>query len=55
MQKLKARVLLLLIGTIVSLGLSYQVAQASGCADVEGGGTVYGDYDCRLFKECGGY
>lgn len=55
MRNLKVRLILLVIGTVLTLGLSHQVAQASGCPDISAGGTVYGDYDCRLITACGGY
>jgi hypothetical protein len=55
MKNIKLRVILLFIGTMLTLGLSYQVAKAAGCANIEAGGTVYGNYDCRLITECGGY
>ena len=50
----KLQLLLILIGTVLTLGLSHQVARAAGCADIEAGGNVYGDYDCRLISDCGG-
>jgi len=54
MKNLKLRFTLLFIGTLLTLGLSYQAAQAAGCADIVAGGNAYGDYDCRFWKECGG-
>lgn len=53
MKILKRRVLLLCIGAILTLGLSHAVAQS--CADIEAGGNVYGDFDCRLTSSCAGY
>lgn len=53
MKKLKLRLALLGLGTVLTLGLSHSVAQA--CADIMGGSTVYGDYDCRLTNACGGW
>ena len=53
MKSLKPRLLLLCIGTVLTLGLSHTVAQA--CANIEAGGNVYGDYDCRLTQVCGGW
>ena len=55
MKNPKVRLTLLLMGIALTLGLSRQVARAAGCPDILGGGTVYGDYDCRLITECGGY
>ncbi len=54
MKSLKLRLLLLCIGTVLTLGLSHAVAQAD-CADISAGSTVYGDYDCRLTNQCGGW
>ncbi len=53
MKSLKRRVLLLAIGTILTLGLSHAVAEA--CTDIEAGGNVYGDFDCRLTGSCDGW
>jgi hypothetical protein len=53
-KSLKLRLLLLCIGTVLTLGLSHAVAQAS-CADIDVGSNVYGDYDCRLTNVCGGW
>jgi hypothetical protein len=52
MKSLKRRVLLLCLGTILTLGLSNVVAEA--CADIDVGGNAYGSYDCRLTASCGG-
>jgi hypothetical protein len=55
MKSLKRRLLMLCIGTILTLGLSHEVARASGgCADVIAGGNVYGTFDCRFDSSCGG-
>ena len=54
MKSLKLRFALICLATILTLGLSYVAAQAQ-CADREVGGTVYGDYDCRLTHSCGGW
>jgi len=53
MKNLKLRLLLLCLGTVLTLGFSHAVAQA--CADISAGGTVYGDFDCRLTNACGGW
>ena len=53
MKTIKRRVLLLCIGTILTLGLSNVVAQA--CANIEAGANVYGEFDCRLTGTCGGW
>jgi len=55
MKNLKLRLVLFSIGTLLTLGFSQQAAQAIGCADIWAGGTVYGNYDCRLLTTCGGY
>lgn len=47
MKNLKLRVTLLFVGTVLTLGLSHQVAQAAGCPNIVVGGTVSGEYDCR--------
>ena len=54
MKSMKRRVLLLCIATILTLGLSYAVAEAS-CTHIEAGGNAYGDFDCRLTNTCGGW
>jgi hypothetical protein len=54
MQRLKLRLVLLFASTILTLGLSHVVAQAA-CANIEAGGNVYGNYDCRLTVFCGGW
>ena len=54
MKSLKLRLLLLFMSTVLTLGLSHVVARAD-CADISAGGTVYGDYDCRLTNQCGGW
>ena len=53
MKSLKRRVLLLCISTVLTLGLSDAVAQT--CANIEAGGTVYGDFDCTLTGSCDGW
>jgi len=53
MKSLKLRLALLGISTVLTLGLSHAVAEA--CAHIEAGGTVYGDFDCRLTGSCGGW
>jgi len=54
MKSLKLRLLAVLIGTGLTLGLSHAAAQAS-CYDIIAGGNAYGDYDCRYSHECGGW
>ena len=54
MKSLKLRFVLMCLATVLTLGLSYAAAQAQ-CADIEAGGTVYGNYDCRLTNVCGGW
>jgi hypothetical protein len=54
MKSLKLRLLAVLIGTVLTLGLSHAVAQAS-CYDRIAGGNAYGDYDCRYTSECAGW
>ena len=54
MKSLKLRFVLMCLATILTLGLSYAAAQAQ-CAKIQVGGTVYGDYDCRLIGSCGGW
>ena len=54
MKSLKLRFALMCLSTVLTLGLSYVAAQAQ-CADIEAGGTVYGNYDCRLTNSCGGW
>ena len=54
MRSLKLRFLLLCLGTVLTLGLSHQVARASGgCADIMAGGNYNGSYDCRFDVQCG--
>lgn len=53
MKSLKLRLVTLGIGTVLTLGLSQAVAYA--CADIDAGGTIYGNYDCRLTNSCGGW
>ena len=48
MKNLNLRLMLLLVGTLLTLGLSHQAARAAGCANIEAGGTVYGDYDYSM-------
>ncbi|MDX6447089.1 MAG: hypothetical protein QOH71_4163 [Blastocatellia bacterium] len=55
MKSLKLRLALLFIGTILALGLSHASARAQGCADIDAGSNVYGEYDCRLTNACGGW
>jgi hypothetical protein len=55
MKSLKLRLVLLCISTVLTLGLSHAVAQASGCAHIEAGGNAYGDFDCTLTGYCGGW
>lgn len=56
MKSLKLRLLLLCLGTVLTLGLSHEVARASGgCADVIAGGNVNGTFDCRFDVSCGGW
>jgi hypothetical protein len=54
MKSLKLRLLAVLIGTVLTLGLSHVVAQAS-CPQYEGGGTVYGEFECSLTNYCNGW
>jgi hypothetical protein len=54
MKILKPRLILLCLGTVLTLGLSHAAAQTS-CNQVEAGGTVYGNFDCRLKHSCGGW
>ena len=54
MKSLKLRLLAVLIGTVLTLGLSHVVAQAS-CPQREAGGNAYGDYDCSLRNVCNGW
>ena len=53
MKSLKLRLLSVFIGTVLTLGLSHAVA--ASCADYLGGGNVYGDFECRYSRECGGW
>ena len=55
MQSLKLRLLLLCVATLLTLGLSHRVAEAAGCADIMGGGNVYGDYYCTQTAACHGW
>ena len=54
MKILKLRLIFLCLGTVLSLGLSHAAAQTA-CPKIEAGGTVYGNYDCRLRHSCGGW
>ena len=54
MKSLKLRLMFLCVGTVLTLGLSHAVAQAA-CNKIEAGGTVYGNFDCRLKVTCGAY
>ena len=51
MKSMKLRLLTVLIGTVLTLGVSHAVAQAS-CYDYIAGGNAYGDYECRLLSSC---
>jgi hypothetical protein len=51
MKSLKLRLLAVLIGTVLTLGLSHVAAHAS-CYDYIAGGNAYGDYECRLISTC---
>src|SRR5205085_9274154 len=55
MKSLKLRLVLMSVASVLTLGLSHRVAQATACADIIAGGNVYGDYDCRLTTFCGGW
>ena len=55
MKSLKLRFVLLCVGTLLTLGLSHVVAEAASCTNIEAGGNVYGDFDCRLTNTCGGW
>jgi hypothetical protein len=52
MKNVKLRLVLLCLAALLTLGFSHKVAQA--CADIDAGGTVYGDYDCRLLTPAEG-
>jgi hypothetical protein len=52
MKSLKLRLLAVLIGTVLTLGLSLAVAHAD-CPDYEGGSTTYGDFECARTHICG--
>jgi hypothetical protein len=54
MKSLKLRLLAVLIGTGLTLGISHVVAQAA-CDDRIVGGNAYGNYDCRYSYECAGW
>ena len=54
MKTLKLRLIFLCLGTVLTLGLSQAAAQTA-CNKIEAGGTVYGNYDCRLRVTCGGW
>lgn len=54
MQKLKLRLVLLSVGTVLTLFLSHAVAQAA-CDHRKFGGNAYGKYDCTLITSCGGW
>lgn len=53
MKTLKVRSALMVIAIVLTLGLSHLVAQAA-CSNIQAGGNVYGDFDCRLTGSCGG-
>ena len=52
MKSLKLRLLLVFIGTVLTLGLSHAVA--ASCTYYIGGGNVYGDFECTFSHECNG-
>jgi len=54
MKSLKPRFVLMCLATILTVGLSYVAAQGQ-CADRQVGGSVYGDYDCKLIGYCAGW
>ena len=54
MKSLKLRFVSMCLATMLTLGLSYVVAQAQ-CAQRQTGGSVYGDYDCKLTASCDGW
>lgn len=54
MKSLKLRFALMCLAMVLTLGLSYAAAQAQ-CEKIIAGGTVYGDYDCRLTGYCYGW
>jgi hypothetical protein len=54
MKTLKVRSALMAIAIVLTLGLSHLVAQAA-CPNIQAGGNVYGDFDCRLTGSCGGW
>jgi hypothetical protein len=54
MKSLKLRLLAVLIGTGLTLGLSHAVAQGS-CYYKIAGGNAYGNYECTNTHECGGW
>jgi hypothetical protein len=53
MKSLKLRLLMLCLGTVLTLGLSHTAAQT--CIDTVAGSNVYGDYDCRFTQACAGW
>ena len=53
MKSLKLRLLAVFIGTVLTLGVSHAVAES--CTYYIGGGTVYGDFECRLKSSCNGW
>ena len=57
MKNLKLRFVLICIGTVLTLCLSYGVARASGggCANIQAGGNAYGNFECKLIDFCGGW
>ena len=54
MKNLKLRFVLMCVATVFTFGLSYAAAQAQ-CVNRIVGGSVYGDYDCKLIQYCGGW
>jgi len=53
MRILKLRVIMLCLGTVLTLGLSHTAAQA--CANRIVGGNAYGKYDCQFSSYCDGW
>ena len=53
MRSLKLRVIMLCLGTVVTLGLSHTAAQA--CVSRITGGNAYGKYDCAYAGSCAGW
>jgi len=55
MKNRKLRFVGLCLSTVLTLGLAYSTARASGCSDIIAGGNAYGNFDCRLLYSCGGW